>query len=291
MTKRKYKISNVDALQWLGRAPANSVHAVITDPPYGLVEFSPCELAKRRNGNGGIWRLPHAYDGKHRNPVPRFTVLGPRDHERIRQFFRTASRLLLKVLVPGGHAIVSSNTLVSHLVTGAFIASGFEKRGEIIRIVHTLRGGDRPKAAHREFPTVSVIPRGCWEPWLLFRKPCEGRVLDNLRRWKTGGLRRKADGKPFSDVISVAPARGEEKRVAPHPALKPQRLVRQLVYAALPLGQGTVLDPFMGSGAVIAAAEYLGYQSIGLELDQEYFKMASRAIPKLASIQIPENSP
>lgn len=290
MSQKKYKITNVDALHWLAEVPANSIHAVVSDPPYGLVEFSSSQLEKRRNGNGGIWRLPQAYDGHQRSPVPRFTVLGPRDHQRIRRFFRTVSRLLLRALVPGGHVIIASNPLVSHLVAAAFVASGFEKRGEIIRIVHTLRGGDRPKAAHREFPAVSVIPKSCWEPWLLFRKPCEGRVQDNLRKWKTGGLRRKADGKPFSDVMSVGPARGEEKQVAPHPALKPQRLVRQLVYAALPLGQGTVLDPFMGSGAVIAAAESLGYRSIGLELDLEYFKMAVKAIPKLSRIQIPEDS-
>jgi len=35
----------------------------------------------------------------------------------------------------------------------------------------TMRGGDRPKAAHEEFKDVSVMPRSMWEPWVLFRKP------------------------------------------------------------------------------------------------------------------------
>jgi hypothetical protein len=39
---------------------------------------------------------------------------------------------------------------------------GFEKRGEVIRLVQTLRGGDRPKNAHREFAEVSVMPRSSW---------------------------------------------------------------------------------------------------------------------------------
>jgi len=34
------------------------------------------------------------------------------------------------------------------------------------------------------------MPRSMWEPWILFRKPIEGRVQDNLRKWKTGGFRR-----------------------------------------------------------------------------------------------------
>src|SRR3989337_2830393 len=111
---------------------------------------------------------------------------------------------------------LDTNPLVSHLVYGPFIRAGFEKRGEIIRVVQTLRGGDRPKNAHREFPDVSVMPRSCWEPWGLFRKPCEGRVQDNLRKWKTGGLRRISTDEPFKDLIFSSPARGIEPEIAPH---------------------------------------------------------------------------
>jgi site-specific DNA-methyltransferase (adenine-specific) len=60
--------------------------------------------------------------------------------------------------------------------------------------------------------------------------------------------------------------------------------MRQLVYAALPLGEGIVLDPFMGSGSTVAAAEALGYRSIGVEVDKDYFEMAQKAIPQLAAI-------
>src|SRR5205809_54193 len=62
-----------DCLQFLGNAAACSIHAVVTDPPYGLVEYSAKEQAKLRNGQGGIWRLPPAFDGRQRLPVPRFT--------------------------------------------------------------------------------------------------------------------------------------------------------------------------------------------------------------------------
>ncbi len=188
----------------------------------------------------------------------------------------------MPVLVPGAHVFIATNPLVSPLVYEPFLASGFEKRGEIIRMVYTLRGGDRPKNAHREFPDVSVMPKSCWEPWGLFRKPCEGRVHDNLRKWKTGGLRRISSGEPFKDLIASAPARGYEREVAPHPSLKPQRFLRQLTRAALPLGKGTILDPFMGSGSTIAAAAACGLNSIGLEVNPEYFRLATKAIPALA---------
>ena len=113
-----------DCLTWLDKRSPNSVHAVVTDPPYGLIEYSSVEQDKLRAGKGGV--------------------------------------------------------LLSHLVSGALTRGGLERRGEIVRLVMIMRGGDRPKAAHVEFSDVSVMPRSMWEPWLMFRKPVEGRGQDNL---------------------------------------------------------------------------------------------------------------
>jgi site-specific DNA-methyltransferase (adenine-specific) len=277
-----YKIFHVDAFEWLQHAKPNSIHAVVTDPPYGLVEYSPRELEKMRNGRGGVWRIPPSFDGCRRKPLPRFTVLDRHDRHRLREFFQRLAERLLPVLVPGAHVFIATNPLVSYLVYEPFIAAGFEKRGEIIRVVYTLRGGDRPKNAHEEFPDVSVMPKSCWEPWGLFRKPCEGRVQDNLRKWKTGGLRRISPNEPFKDLIYSSPARGFEREVAPHPSLKPQHFLRQLVRAALPFEHGVILDPFMGSGSTIAAASACGLHSIGLESHADYFRLAVKAISALA---------
>src|SRR5437763_10875203 len=281
-TSRLYEIHHVDAFEWLASARMNSIEAVVTDPPYGLVEYSDKELTKLKNGRGGVWRLPPAFDGSKRMPLPRFTILKEADRKSLRDFsFRLAS-LLRCVLVPGGHVFIATNPLISHLVYGSFMKNGFEKRGEIIRTVYTLRGGDRPKNAHDEFAGVSVMPKSCWEPWGLFRKPCEGRVQDNLRKWRTGGLRRISALEPFRDLIYSLPTRGPEHALAPHPSLKPQHFLRQLVRAALPLGEGVILDPFMGSGSTIAAASSCGLTSIGLEANEEYFAMATSAISALA---------
>ncbi len=280
-----YRIIHTDAFEWLRAARNRSVHAVVTDPPYGLVEFSRHQLAKMRTGRGGVWRIPPSFDGRTRRPLPRFTVLTDAQKESLRSFFAKLADHLMPVLVPGAHVMIATHTLVSHLVYEPFIAAGFEKRGEIIRTVCTLRGGDRPKNAHAEFVDVSVMPRSCWEPWGLFRKPCEGRVQDNLRMFKTGGLRRISPSEPFKDLIQSSPARGEERAISRHPALKPQHFLRQLVRASLPLGEGVILDPFMGSGSTIAAAAACGLRSIGIEIDRNYFNLACRAIPRLAALK------
>ena len=180
--------------------------------------------------------------------------------------------------------VVASNPMLSDIVSQALSDAGLERRGAIVRLVMTMRGGDRPKAAHQEFAGVSVLPRSMWEPWILFRKPIEGRVQDNLRKWKTGGFRRPSNWSPFGDVIRSAPTRKREKLIAPHPNLKPQAFLRQLVRGVLPLGEGVVADPFAGAGSTLAAAEAVGYVSVGVESDVSYFNMATRAIKSLAEI-------
>ena len=283
-----YTIHNVNAFDWMKQQPLNSIHAVVTDPPYGLLEYTEKELIKMKNGRGGVWRIPPAFDGAKRRPLPRFTVLTRKDKIALKRFFTDFAESLYPILVPGAHVFIATNPLVAHLVYSPFIEIGFEPRGEIIRIVHRLRGGDRPKNAQHEFPNVSVLPKSCWEPWGLFRKSCEGRVQDNLRRWKTGGLRRISNEEPFKDLIQSSPTRGKEHVLAPHPSLKPQQFLRQIVRAALPLGKGIILDPFMGSGSTIAAASALKLRSVGLEVSAEYFELAVHAIPSLSKLEVKE---
>lgn len=274
-----------DCFDWLRVQRANTVHAVVTDPPYGLFEYTSEQQEKLRNGKGGVWRIPPSFDGVQRAPLPRFTILSPQDLLALELFFLEWARLLTPVLVPGANVVVAANPLLSYLVSGALAKAGLERRGEIVRLVMTMRGGDRPKAAHKEFSDISVMPRSMWEPWLLFRKPLEGRVQDNLRKWGTGGFRRPSSDKPFGDVIQSSPTHKSERALAPHPSLKPQQFLRTLVRGVLPLGQGVVLDPFCGAGSTLAAAEALGYASIGIEKDPLYFEMAKSAIPKLAAFK------
>lgn len=260
----------------------NSVHAVVSDPPYGLVEYSEKEKQKLRQGKGGVWRLPPSFDGCTRAPLPRFTTLNAADLKSLAIFFETWGREVSRVLVPGAHVFLASNPLVSHIVVSSLVAAGFEARGTVIRLVMTMRGGDRPKNAHGEFPDVSVMPRSMWEPWILVRKPLEGRVQDNLRKWGAGGLRRVGEHAPFGDVIRSSPTHKKERELAPHPSLKPQAFLRQIVRASLPLGRGILIDPFAGSGSTLAAAEAVGYRSIGIERDHAYLRIAESAIPALA---------
>jgi site-specific DNA-methyltransferase (adenine-specific) len=280
------QLFQADCFAWLSHCKASSLHAVVTDPPYGLVEYTEKEQMKLRNGRGGVWRIPPSFDGHQRAPLPRFTVLDDEDRKQLYAFFKHLGILLGRAVVPGANIVVASNPLLSHIVASAMAEGGLELRGQIVRLTMTMRGGDRPKNAHHEFENVSVMPRSMWEPWVILRRPLEGRVQDNLRKWKTGGFRRLSKDQPFGDVIKSSPTSKAEREIAPHPSLKPQDFLRRLVRAVLPLGHGTVFDPFAGSGSTLAAANAVGYTSIGVERDPEYFRLARKAIPALAELPV-----
>lgn len=279
-------VIDANCFEWMRKMPEESVHAVVTDPPYGVKEYEPKQLMKRENGHGGVWRIPPSFDGHSRAPLPRFTALNEDERKIIQMFFYDWAKLVMRILRPGGHIFLASNTFLSQIVFSSIVDAGFEFRGQIVRMVRTLRGGDRPKNAEKEFPDVCSMPRGCYEPWGLFRKPLPKgmKVSDCLRTFQTGGLRRKPDGNPFEDVIESERTSQQERQIASHPSLKPQSFLRQIVYASLPLGDGLVLDPFMGSGSTIAAAEAVGYSALGIERYPEYYKMSLNAIPQLAKL-------
>lgn len=281
-----FVLHNADCLDWLVSQSANTISAVVTDPPYGLIEFSEKERGILWNGqSGGVWRIPPKLGGVERDPLPRFTILTEDEKKKLWKYMGDWAAALLPVLVPGAHVCVAGNPSLQYLVQSAVAEAGFEVRSAIMRLYVGLRGGDRPKLAEKEFPDVCVTPRGGYEPWMLFRKPISERtVADNLRRWGTGGLRRLLGEKPLPDVIQSARTPDAEANLSRHPTMKPQHLLRILVRAMLPLGNGVILDTFAGSGSTLAAAEAVGYDSIGIELDQHYHDEAIKLVPLLAKL-------
>jgi site-specific DNA-methyltransferase (adenine-specific) len=280
-------VIHADCFEWLSLIPEYSIHAIVSDPPYGVKEYDFDQLEKKENGKGGVWRIPPSFDGNIRSPLPRFTALNEKERASLYRFFLEWAKVVIPPVCPGGHIFIASNTFLSQLIFQALVDGGLEYRGTVIRLVRTLRGGDRPKNAEEKFEDVCSLPRGCFEPWGIFRKPLlKGmKVSDCLKEFGTGGLRRKPDGNPFEDVIASERTPQRERTIVEHPSLKPQSFLRKIVYASLPLGKGVIVDPFMGSGSTIAAAEAVGYQSIGIERYKDYFEKSQIAIPKLTIIQ------
>lgn len=76
-----------------------------------------------------------------------------------------------------------------------------------------------------------------------------------------------------NDVITCP--NSQEPAGTGHPTTKPTSLMRQLIAR---LGDGGVLDPFMGSGTTLRAAMDLGRQAIGIEIEERYCEIAAKRL-------------
>lgn len=74
-----------------------------------------------------------------------------------------------------------------------------------------------------------------------------------------------------------------------HPTVKPVELMRWLVKLVTPIN-GTVLDPFTGSGTTGMACVYEQRQFIGIEREAEYIQIAERRIAAVAPLFTSEAS-
>jgi len=75
--------------------------------------------------------------------------------------------------------------------------------------------------------------------------------------------------------VAYKPRPVSQKNV--HPTVKPVALMSYLVRLVTP-PNGIVLDPFMGSGSTGIASQLEGFRFVGCEMDEEYFKIASKRI-------------
>lgn len=138
------------------------------------------------------------------------------------------------------------------------------------------------------------------EPWCLARKPLEGTIADNLIKHGTGVLNipgckipvpGEDDRYPANvltlldddqfNVFRITGALADFKKASSaerpytngegdvHVTVKPLDLMRYLIRLVTPKN-GTVLEPFAGSGTTLEAALIEGFDAIGIELDPRY---------------------
>ncbi len=93
--------------------------------------------------------------------------------------------------------------------------------------------------------------------------------LDEYEKQITDDGRNKKIDNPY--------LRGETKRQNTHPTIKPIELMKYLCRLITPKN-GIILDPFMGSGSTGIASKIENFDFIGIEIDEQYFKIAETRI-------------
>lgn len=155
--------------------PSNSVDSVVCDPPYAFASiierFGKAEAAPARG---------EAFDRLSGDFIGEGWDTGKDAHDAA--FWRE----VLRVLKPGGFIVAASATKTYHRLACAIEDAGFEIRD----MISWLYGTGWPKSHNHQRSGEkhgSALKPAC-EPFVLARKPLEGSILANVRKWGVGSL-------------------------------------------------------------------------------------------------------
>lgn len=277
-----------DCFEKLKNIPDNSIDMCLTDPPYFLDtlgdEWDTDNIEKR---------LPSDKNGKKPTvgSLPKGMKFDPQQGVRFQEFMAKVSAEIFRVLKPGGFFISFSQARLYHRMTIAVEDAGFEIRDmigwtykgqakafsqdHIIDLQKDLSTEEKEnlKKELAGWKTPQLKP--CIEPMCLAQKPTEGKFIDNWRKYKVGLMNANAtfEGEFPGNIIPVSkPTKKEKGDFNDHVSVKPVKLCSHLINLYCPPGS-TVLDPFLGSGTTMVAAELTGRNSIGFELSSKYFEI------------------
>jgi site-specific DNA-methyltransferase (adenine-specific) len=172
------QIIHGDCRAALDYMPSNSVHSIVTDPPYALVSISKRFAKSGRTDSTASKSDPHqrfarGFMGKTWDNGS--TAFDP-------EFWFDAMR----VLRPGGHVLAFGGTRTYHRLACAIEDAGFEIRDQI----GWLYGSGFPKSHNQggEWEGWGTALKPAWEPIVVARKPLDGTNAQNLARWGVGAL-------------------------------------------------------------------------------------------------------
>ncbi len=74
-----------------------------------------------------------------------------------------------------------------------------------------------------------------------------------------------------------------------HPSQKPRKLIAEIIIKLAV--DGLIIDPFMGSGTTLVVAQNEGRQAIGIELSEEYCKIAVERLRQPSFFSLPDTQP
>ena len=242
-----------------------SIHLVVTSPPYWNL--------KRYNENPE--QLGHI-----------------NDYESFLSEIEKVWREIFRVLVPGGRLVcVVGDVCVSRRKFGRHLVFplhsdicvlcrkiGFDNLNPIIwhKISNaSFEANNSSKFLGKPYEPNAII-KNDMEFILMQRKPGGYRKPTQEQR-KLSKIDKKDFNSWFRQIWNIAGA-STRTHPAPFPLELASRLVRMFFFTS-----DTVLDPFCGTGTTMIAAIRYGRNSIGIDIDPEYCRMAARYLKKESS--------
>ena len=273
-----------DCFDLLKTLPDNSVDMCITDPPYfidGLDdEWDTVKIESRKpTKNGTIKNLPKGMK------------FDPQQGIKFQEFMSLVSVEVFRILKPGGFFISFSQARLYHRMTVAIENNGFEIRdmigwtyqgqakafsqNHIIDKQKNLSDDEKDELKKKLDGWKTPQLKPCIEPMCLAQKPLEGKYIDNWQKWGVGLMntsKKWMDMFPGNIIPCKKPSSSEKKKYNTHISVKPVELISHLIQLFSQPGH-IILDPFLGSGTTMVAAEMTGRHSIGYEISPVYFEI------------------
>ena len=278
-----------DCLEKLPQLESESVHLLITDPPYFLdgldSEWKKGKDSTKR-GTGIIGGLPVGMK------------FDPRQGVALQAFISQVSQAIMPTLKPGAFAVFFSQPRLSHRMAIGLEDAGFEIRDlcawhftrraqfkafTMNHFVHRMDISEDEKQKLIESLGGRRTPqlRPQFEALIVAQKPKIGTFVENWDTHETGLIDVSAvlDGSAPTTVMTVEkPTRGKFNG---HLTVKPVELIEHLIRLFSIPGQ-VVLDPFLGSGTTAIAAKKQNRDCIGIEINPDYIEIANQRIKENA---------
>jgi len=257
------KILHGDCVDVLKKIPSNSIDMVVTSPPYD----------------------------------------NTRDYKGFSYNLHDTGKELIRVLKEGGIAVMViqdqtknfGKSLTSFRTIVDWVDNiGFKLFETVIYRKYGTEGAWWTKRFRVDHEYMPIFIKG--DKPAYFNK--EGLKVPSKHGGKimTGSGNRKTDGtttKTVTRPINLTKCRGtiwdylnagdKNPLKRKHPAVFPDKIPYDFIQCFCPKG-GIVLDPFIGSGSTAVAAKQLGRKYVGIDISEEYCKLAEERINNLPSV-------
>ena len=265
-------------------------HLILSDIPYGIGAEEWDVLHNNTNsallGSSPAQERAGAVFRRRGKPLNGWSEADRRIPAEYQHWCASFAAEWLRVLKPGGSALVFAGRRLSHRCVVAFEDAGFTfkdslawlresapHRAQRVSVVFQRRG-DEVSADEWDGWRVGNL-RPTFEPVLWFVKPYAigTTIADNVLAHGVGAYNERAflrfEQAP-ENVLRSGFAKGEGGL---HVAQKPVKLLRALIELTTAPDQ-LVLDPFCGSGSTLVAAKMAGRRYLGFEIDSDAVKTA-----------------
>jgi site-specific DNA-methyltransferase (adenine-specific) len=280
----------------------NSIHAIISDIPYGI-GIDDWDVLHQNTNRAYLGSSPAQANGgstfkKRGKPINGWSEADRLIPYEYQNWCATWAAECFRVLKPGGSALIFSGRRFSHRCTNAFEDSGFlvkdtlawvkdkaPHRAQRISVVFDRRGNEDASQEWEGWRVGNLRP--LYEPILWFVKPYPigTTIADNILLHGVGAYNNDAFHKYCKVQENIIFAGLNKNEGGLHPTQKPLKLMKALIELVTKENQ-IILDPFMGSGTTLVAAKQLNRHYIGFDQNSDYVQITRERLNESNELQL-----